>query len=179
VLSWNFPCPSSNAWLYAHPIISSFRMASNIFFNIPHHNEHPPSYNSWFFLMHMRPTYRFDRHTLTFLCSWGTTHCHTWCNMGLICLHCLRMWSFMFTQANSCSFSAISLVIVVMSGYCAYSRWYSNTHYVFYAFKYGLLLGLWSLFFSFLCSFVGCFSVIYLFIYCLEFACPLHATCKD
>jgi hypothetical protein len=70
--------------------------------------------------------HRFDRDTFFMLCSWGIMHYHTWCSLGFFRFHCLGCWVPCFTWKNSCFPNTIFLVIVVMSGYCAYSRWYSH-----------------------------------------------------
>ncbi len=80
--------PSLSAWHFAHPVIPSFKMTSNIFFNIMHHIGPPPSHSSWSFFMHMQSCHKFDTDTPTLLCSWGRAHDHTRCSSRFVHFYC-------------------------------------------------------------------------------------------
>jgi hypothetical protein len=57
-------------------------------------------------------------------CAHGGKSIATRCILGFFRLHCLGCWVPCFTWINSCFPSTIFLIIVAISGYCAYSRWY-------------------------------------------------------
>jgi hypothetical protein len=91
-----------------------------------HHIGLPPSHGSWSFFMHMWPCHKFDRDTPILFCSWGRAHNHTWWSLRFFRFYCYGCQVPCFAWANTCFYDAISLVIMMMSGCCAYSIWYSH-----------------------------------------------------
>ncbi len=117
---------SLSSWISTCLLIPSIRMASNIFsltlrtrLGFPHPMAHGLSRCMWL-------GHRFDKDTLTSLCSWGRGHGHTWCSLRFFCRHCQGCQVPCFARTKTCSPNTIFLIIMVMSGYCAYIKWYSH-----------------------------------------------------